>query len=318
MRTSDRDEVVATRGAVRVHLLAASGDVEKAIALLDQAESRLEAPLVDEAERERLRALVTGDEEPLPHWHSLLARHGQVSSGYAGIVLPPRRGEPASADLAVHRATEPSAETVLALFEALRELTARHGVNMLVVWIRHAEDDDIASARAVGFGVHRRLLVLGRDLASPPAPTLPAGVTVRPYRPDVDDDAVVAVLNAAFDAGAEGDWDHDRLAQRRSFEWFDPADLLLVEDPHGRIPALHWTKRRGGGVGEVYILAVAPEAQGGGLGRGLLRAGLRHLRNRGCGEVLLWVDEDNSAAVNLYRSEGFSTRWVDIAFDAEL
>ncbi|MDQ3932164.1 MAG: GNAT family N-acetyltransferase [Actinomycetota bacterium] len=318
MRTSDRDEVIATRGAVRVHLLAASGDIGTAIALLDEAESRLEAPLVDEAERDRLQALAAGEEEPKPHWHSLLARRGAVPSGYAGIVLPTGKGEAASADLAIHRAVEPCADTIFALFEALRELTARHGVNMLVVWIRHARDDDVASARTVGLGVHRRLLVLGRHLSSLPDPTLPPGMIVRPYRPDADDEAVVAVLRAAFEGSADADWDHARLEQRRSFAWFDAADLLLAEDAQGGIPALHWTKRRGGGVGEVYVLAVAPEAQGSGLGRGLLRAGLHHLRDRGCRDVLLWVDEDNAPAVNLYRSQGFSTRWIDVAFEAKL
>ncbi|MDP8962368.1 MAG: mycothiol synthase [Actinomycetota bacterium] len=310
----DREEVVAARRTVRVHLLTGRRGVEQAIALLDEAESRLESPLVDEAERERLQALASGEQGPEPHWHPLLARGEEVASGYGGVVFPTRSGESASADLAVHRAIEPCGDTVSALLEALRELTARHAVDTLIVWIRHATDDDVACARAAGFGVHRRLLVLGRDLDSTPDPALPAGVTMRPYRPDVDDDAVVEVLTAAF-GGVETDWDHARLARRRSFEWFDPADLLLAEDPQGRIPALHWTKRRGAGVGEVYVLAVRPEAQGGGLGRGLLRAGLRHLRGRGCDEVLLWVDEENVAAVHLYRSEGFSTRWVDVAFE---
>lgn len=319
MRTSDQDEVVATRGAVRVHLLAGGRGVEEAIELLDEAESRVEAPLVDEAERERLHGLAGGEHQHAPHWHSLLARRDEVTAGYAGVVVPARNGEPAKAELAVDRGVERCGDAVSALFDALRQLTDRHDAETLVVWIRHATDEDAACARAAGFGVHRRLLVLGRRLGHAlPEPTLPSGVTVRPYRPDIDDDAVIEVLKAAFKGGVEPEWDHASLAQRRSFEWFDPEDLLLAEDPEGGIPGLHWTKRRGAGVGEVYVLAVTPAAQGRGLGRGLLRAGLLHLRGRGCDEVLLWVDEDNFAAVHLYRSEGFSTRWVDVAFNAKL
>lgn len=289
------------------------------MALLDEAESRVEAPLVDEAERRRLHALAVGGHEPGSHWQPLLARHDRATVGYAGVVLPASHGGAVNADLAFDRAHEGCGDAVSALFAAIRELAGRHAAGRLVVWIRHATEEDVARVRAGGFGVQRRLLVLGRRVEQPPPePALSAGLTVRPYRQDVDDDAVVDVLRAAFEGGADADWDHARLAQRRSFAWFDAADLLLAEDAEGNIPALHWTKRRGGGVGEVYVLAVTPEAQGKGLGRGLLRAGLHHLRDRGCREVLLWVDEDNLAAIHLYRSEGFSTRWVDVAFDAEL
>ncbi|MFN2555716.1 MAG: mycothiol synthase [Nitriliruptorales bacterium] len=319
MRTPEGEKLVATRGAVHVHLLAGSHGVDEALALLDEAESRVEAPLVDEAERKRLHALATGGQEPGSHWHPLLARRDEVTVGYAGVVLPARQGEPANCDLAVDRSREGGRDAVSALFDAIRELAGRQSAGSLIVWIRHGTDEDAASARAAGFGVRRRLLVLGRRLDhTPPEAVLPTGVRVRPYRPEVDDDAVVGVLRAAFEGDADPDWDHSRLAQRRSFAWFDPVDLLLAEDAQGNIPALHWTKRRGGGVGEVYVLAVTPAAQGVGLGRGLLRAGLRHLRDRGCRDVLLWVDEDNLAAIQLYRSEGFSTRWVDVAFGAEL
>ncbi|MDQ4131217.1 MAG: mycothiol synthase, partial [Actinomycetota bacterium] len=315
--TPHRDELVVTRGALRVHLLKGGSGAKEAIALLAEAESRVEAPLVDEVERRRLHALATGG-QVATHWHGLLARSDEATLGYAGVVLPARGGE-SNAELVVDRSRARRGEAVSALFDAVRQLAEAHVATGLVVWIRHATDEDLARARAAGFGVRRRLLVLGRPLGQmPPEPALPEGVKVRSYRPEVDDDAVVAVLRTAFEGRAESDWDHARLAQRRSFAWFDPTDLLIAQDPRGDVSAVHWTKRRGDGVGEVYVLAVTPAAQGIGLGRALLRAGLRHLWERGCHDVLLWVDEDNLAAINLYRSEGFTTRWVDVAFDAEL
>jgi mycothiol synthase len=67
-------------------------------------------------------------------------------------------------------------------------------------------------------------------------------------------------------------------------------------------------------VGEVYVLGVDPDAQGLHLGRALTDLGLAHLRSRGLGEVLLYVEEDNAAAVRLYESRGFRRFSVDVSW----
>jgi mycothiol synthase len=76
---------------------------------------------------------------------------------------------------------------------------------------------------------------------------------------------------------------------------------------HGNaLLGFHWTKVHPDGAGEVYVLGVAPAAQGLRLGAGLLAIGLRHLRERGCPFVLLYVDDANAAAVRLYERFGFA------------
>lgn len=57
--------------------------------------------------------------------------------------------------------------------------------------------------------------------------------------------------------------------------------------------------------GEVAILGVAPEARAIGLGRALLRWGVRWLIEAGAKRVTLLVDGENDTALRLYRSEGF-------------
>jgi mycothiol synthase len=327
--------LVARRGEVEARMLADAVEVDAAVAFLDEAESTAGVPLVDEAERERLRALDAGESGPDRRWRSLSAHRGAEVVGYAGVVVPDAgdAGPPteASADLAIDPAA-PDRGTILSALLAGLEALASHGTaERLRVWMRHVDADDVAGATTAGYEVERRLGVLGRHLDEPSlAPEPPPGdgpslgpepgpgVRIRAYRPDVDDEEVVAVLAAAYAGTADAGWDHARFRERRGWSWFRPEDLLVAELDDGPLGGLHWLKRRGGGVGEVYNLAVHPEAQGRRLGPALLAAGLDHLRAVGCHDVLLWVDLANERAVRLYTGLGFTTRWEDVALTRAL
>jgi mycothiol synthase len=99
--------------------------------------------------------------------------------------------------------------------------------------------------------------------------------------------------------------DAANLAERMAEPWFDPEGLLVAEDRDGTMLGFHWTKQHSPDLGEVYVVAIAPEAQGRGLGRVLTLAGLHHLAGRGVAEVLLYVESDNDPAVALYSRLGF-------------
>lgn len=166
-----------------------------------------------------------------------------------------------------------------------------------------------------GFTPVRELVVMERDLpADLAAPAAPADVTIRGFQPG--DEAAVLGLNAAAfaDHPEQGRLDLAGLRQRLAQDWFDPAGLLLAFGPDQSPLGFHWTKRHPAGLGEVYVIGVAPAAAGQGLGRTLLTTGLAHLAGSGCRQVRLWVEADNTAAVSLYRTAGFSAARSDVHY----
>jgi mycothiol synthase len=184
------------------------------------------------------------------------------------------------------------------------------------VWAHGDLPAAAALAKSMGFQRIRSLWQLRMSLkdATIPNPAYPAGVTVRAFIPGADEEAWLAVNRRAFAHHPEqGAWTSDDLRLREEEEWFDPAGFFLAERD-GQLAGFHWTKVHADGgehgepIGEVYVVGVDPGQQGGGLGRALTLTGLAHLRDLGLASVMLYVDEDNIAAVRMYRALGF-TRW---------
>lgn len=185
----------------------------------------------------------------------------------------------------------------------LRRTTTYDGE--LTAWSHGNHPAAARLAATQGWERVRDLWVLRRDsaLALPPVEP-PPGVRIRSYR-DADAAGIVAVNAAAFAHHPEqGAMDEGNLARRMAEPWFDPAGLLVAEDESGLL-GFHWTKQHDARHGEVYVIGVAPGAQGRGLGRVLTLAGLHHLAGLGVEQVLLYVEADNTPALALYSRLGF-------------
>ncbi len=98
--------------------------------------------------------------------------------------------------------------------------------------------------------------------------------------------------------------DAANLAERMAEPWFDPAGLLVADTGDGLL-GFHWTKQHSEVLGEVYVVAVDPAAQGRGLGKALTAAGLAHLDSLGVRRIILYVESDNAPAIATYAGLGF-------------
>ncbi|MGW0776586.1 mycothiol synthase [Streptomyces sp. NPDC054802] len=190
----------------------------------------------------------------------------------------------------------------------------------LRMWAHGGKSAARHMAQVLGLTLFRELRQLRRPLTPQGVaePVYPPGVTVRTFVPGQDDAAWLAVNAAAFAHHPEqGSLTQRDLDDRKSEPWFDPKGFFLAERD-GEIIGFHWTKVHAEEqLGEVYVVGIRPDAQGGGLGKALTATGLRHLAAQGLPTAMLYVDADNLAALRVYEQMGFVTHEVDLMYRTE-
>lgn len=269
--------------------------------LLQAAESTDGVAPVGEAVRLRMRPGATGSRHLLAHLDEQLA-------GYAHVDLIGDSGGNKVAELAVHPQHRHQGVGE-ALVQALPQDSLR-------IWAHGGHPDAERLAEKLGFRKVRELLRMRLRVENDlPEPKLPEGLTIRAFVPGKDEAAVVYVNHRAFDWHPEqGAMSIEDVRAKEEEDWFDPEGFLLAFDADDRLAGFHWTKVHTPELGEVYVVGVDPDRQGGGLGRALTLAGLRHLREQGVKEVMLYVESDNSAAVRVYTKLGFTLWDADVQY----
>lgn len=286
---------------------------------------------------------------PLSEHTVLRVRHGAPNGG-SRYHLACEDGVPVGFAFVERSAGEPdSGELVVApghrrrgLGTALlRSVVEDAGEDGVRLWAHGRTPGAVALAECAGWrqvrGLYKMRMPLrdlgedapGGPLSAPglPEPVLRAetaeAVELRTFAVGRDEHAWLRTNARAFaDHPEQGAMTLDDLLQREVEDWFDPEGFFVAAAPDGSIAGFHWTKVHADGagltdgepVGEVYVVGVDPDWQGSGLGRVLTLTGLRHLRDRGLPWVLLYVDEENRAAVRLYESLGFSLWDVDVMY----
>jgi mycothiol synthase len=200
------------------------------------------------------------------------------------------------------------------------------GYPYLLLYVPPGETAGRCFAEARGFAYQASLYWMERPAADwCPPPDFPADVVSRAWDPERDAiPAFVDLLNATFaDHPTPVSWTEPVIRAANAAPEFDPRDILLVapaDDPE-RVVAfcrarLYPDERPP--YGEVKLIGVLPPWRGRGLGRALLRWGVRHLQDRDVPTVALAVSAGNEHALRMYEAHGFrrALEWPQWSRDA--
>jgi mycothiol synthase len=275
-------------------------EISSVLRLVADAAAVDQTPALNEAALLRLRRPHPTTEHVLVSENGDLAGYAQLESGTewsAGqlVVSPNHRREGVGTQL-------------------LRRLI-KQARSPLRVWAMGDTPTARALATGVGMVRQRELLIMERGLDDDlPEPKIPPGVQIRTFVPGQDEEEWLGVNAAAFANHPEQALiDLHDLEDRMAEPWFDPKGFF-VATRDGTMIGFHWTKQHQDRLGEVYVLGIAPTAARQGLGKALLLTGLRWLQQQGNSRVMLYVESDHHAAIELYLTYGFATASRDVMY----
>ncbi len=165
-----------------------------------------------------------------------------------------------------------------------------------------------------GFAPVRRFLHL--SLRRKKVAAAPVRPPLRPMMPG-EEATLTRIQNLSFGRswGFHPNTEED-IHYRLGLDCCSPEGVFfaLVEE---RVVGYCWTRDLRG-KGEIWMIGVDPAHWGRGMGRALLLRGIHHLRRRGFHRVDLTVDEENTGAIALYRSEGFRQTGTVVWYERRL
>jgi len=245
--------------------------------------------------------------------HSHIVAYCQVSRG----------NESWSLDLIVHPHNRyDTLEMAPDLLREALDIVASEGGGHVHWWVFEPNNTHRQLATQVGLHQGRRLIQLRR--------TLPLeshllgeidGFDVDTFVVGQDEAEWVNLNNSAFAHHPEqGGWTIDTIRSREQEPWFDTRGFVVHRE-NNAMTAFCWTKIHTDTeprLGEIYVIAVHPQHAGHGLGRKMAIAGLSRINHHDAPVAMLYVDADNSAALSLYHSLGFTSHHEEHAFIGDI
>jgi mycothiol synthase len=215
------------------------------------------------------------------------------------------------------------------VFDTARERNQRA---TLRTGLHFSTPEYIAARKALleehGFEPVRYFFKMARDLKEPlPEPQLPEGFTLRHARGEEDFEPWVEMFNQSF----IDHWNHHPMTVEQHKHWlqspkYNPERNLIAVAPDGTFAAFCFcwidpddNAHRDVSEGWIDILGTRRGFRKIGLGRAMLIAGMRKLKEDGVDLAVLGVDAENpTGALRLYESVGFYKVNTEAAYRKEL
>lgn len=293
-------------------------DAIKRLPSLDELKMEYEDPWCNPHADSRL--LVTPEGELAAMVRSLTNHQPQPAEealAFLDIYVHPRWRTPALADDVLAWAEQRTRE----------RLAVRPTPHLLRAGFRDTSTHFLDALARCGFAPVRYFYRMSRDLTQPiPAAPLPAGLELRPYRPEDN-----ATLRATFNATFGDHWGHIDITE-------DDWNLFYLKNPniHWELSLLAWAgetlaahsfnyvfaednARRGVKAAQIGQLGTRREFRKQGLASALLCESMRRFRAAGYDTATLGVDAENpTGALGLYEALGFVVNQRSTVMQKEL
>jgi mycothiol synthase len=237
----------------------------------------------------------------------VLLRSGQVVGGVS-LMRTPRYLQARRGRFSFFHCVEASRRTYSLLFRAIqRHFDGLDGVYLFLPEGRRAAAQALAE---LGFAIERYSYVMKNDNVSPAGLVVPEGLILLPIRPS--DERFARLFADAINANFRELAGHVPASANLVREWIEEdayledGIALLLEGRRAVGTAGVIRDSEDHGSAEIMALSVAKERRGLGLGRLLLRHAVCFAAWRGLRPVFLSLNAENSAALHLYQTEGFS------------
>lgn len=177
-------------------------------------------------------------------------------------------------------------------------------------------------AESVGMKEIRTLLQMRRSLLSAIEPAVfPPTYVISTFNRERDEGNWLQANREIFAEHPEqGVWKPRDFEIRMKEEWFN-ADGFFIAQHENKIAGFSWTKVHSHShehdhvaLGEIYVLGVSPNHRRRGLAKALTLHSLTYLRSLGLLEAMLYVNQEDRAALSLYEACGFRSWDVDTLY----
>jgi mycothiol synthase len=174
----------------------------------------------------------------------------------------------------------------------------------------------------LGFDIERISYLLERQAKDVPQMDIPSGYRLEDIVFDRDEEIWCEVRNAAFShlAGAETPITAGQVKEMKNHEGHLDGGMKILFRNDVPSAILNVEKEWDEGEWKTFIglLAVKPDQQGKGIGRLLLREGLRFGKKAGMEKAMISVNGENDKAVKLYTREGFEKKVVMVCYKYDM